>query len=128
MPTTISGNTGVSQVQDGVVNAGSLATLVKPIGVEQTWQNMTASRAAGTTYTNSTGRPIMVLVTAGAATFSYAFGWVDGVVIVEHQSRDADTTTSKANVLFLVPAGSTYQVTVNVNGNTSTVGAWFELR
>ena len=31
-------------------------------GDSQTWQNMGSSRAAGTYYTNSTGKPIMVFV------------------------------------------------------------------
>ena len=33
------------------------------LGIGQTWQNVTASRAVGTNYTNSTGNPIMVAMT-----------------------------------------------------------------
>ena len=99
-----------------------------PIGVGQTWTDVLGSRATGTTYTNSTGRPIMVAVTAGAATYSYCFGWVDGVTITEQQSRDSATTTSQAGVIFIVPAGSTYKVTVTVNGSSTDFDAWFELR
>jgi len=99
-----------------------------PIGVGQTWTDVLGSRATGTTYTNSTGRPIMVAVTAGEATYSYCRGWVDGVTITEQQSRDSATSTSQAGVIFIVPAGSTYQVTVSVNGNSSDFDAWFELR
>ena len=117
----------------GLTTASSIASTqltgdAIPLGVGQTWTNVLGSRATGTTYTNSTGRPIMVSVTAGAATYSYCFGWVDGVTITEQQSRDTATTTSQAGVIFIVPAGSTYQVTVNVNGNTSDIDAWFELR
>jgi uncharacterized protein YaiE (UPF0345 family) len=128
MATVIDGNTGVSKVQDGVVGAAALATLTTPIGVGQTWTDVLVSRAAGTTYTNSTGRPIMVSVVAGAATYSYCSGFVDDVEITEQQSRDSATSTSKAGVIFIVPAGSTYKVTVNVNGSTTDVDAWFELR
>ncbi|MGG7049047.1 MULTISPECIES: phage tail protein [unclassified Campylobacter] len=32
------------------------------IGINQTWQNMTSQRQAGVTYTNTTGRPIQVLL------------------------------------------------------------------
>lgn len=32
------------------------------IGVGQTWQNVTASRAFGVTYTNTTGKPIVLMI------------------------------------------------------------------
>ena len=35
---------------------------VAPIGVGQTWQDMSASRAVGASYRNTTGRPIMVSI------------------------------------------------------------------
>lgn len=122
------GAVGTTEIADSAVTQSKLAAAVVPVGVGQTWTDVRASRAAGTTYTNSTGRPIMVSATAGAATYSYAFGVVDGVDITEQQSRDADSTTSQAGVIFLVPAGSTYSVRVNVNGNSTGLDAWFELR
>jgi hypothetical protein len=127
---TLPDNSGtmVTTASTAAVTQSMLETLVVPIGVGQTWTNVLGSRAAGTTYTNSTGRPIMVSVTASAATFSYAYGWVDGVTVTEQQSRDSGTTTSQAGVIFIVPAGSTYQVTVNVNGSTTSLAEWFELR
>lgn len=40
----------------------SPATASSPMGIgyDQTWQNLTATRAVGTTYTNSSTRPILV--------------------------------------------------------------------
>jgi hypothetical protein len=42
-----------------------VSTAPSAIGVNQTLQNLTASRAFSTTYTNDTGRPIFVMVSAG---------------------------------------------------------------
>jgi uncharacterized protein YaiE (UPF0345 family) len=127
---TLPDNSGtmVTTASTAAVTQSMLETLVVPIGVGQTWTDVRASRAAATTYTNSTGRPIMVSVVAGAATYSYCSGFVDGVMITEQQSRDSATTTSQAGVIFIVPAGSTYRVEVNVNGSTTDMDTWFELR
>ncbi|MEE1920331.1 hypothetical protein V0R52_28565, partial [Pseudomonas asiatica] len=38
--------------------------VLTPIGEGQSWQDVTASRTWATTYTNTTGRPIMVSITA----------------------------------------------------------------
>ena len=110
------------------IGSGQLTGDALPLGVGQTWQDVTASRATGTEYTNSTGRPIMVAATAGPATYSYSYGLVDGVTIIEYQSRDSATATSQSGVVFIVPAGSTYQVNVNVNGSTTSFTNWQELR
>ncbi len=66
MALELHGTTGVSLVQDGVVATADLAdsavTTAKlagdavPIGVGQTWTNVT--RTTGTTYYNTTGRTI----------------------------------------------------------------------
>ena len=40
---------------------------VSGVGVNQTWTDVTASRSAGTTYTNSTGKPITVSVSCPAS-------------------------------------------------------------
>ena len=120
--------TVVTTGSTGVVTSAMLTGDAVPLGVGQTWTDVTGSRATGTTYTNSTGRPIMVAATAGSATYSYCFGVVDGVTIIESQSRDSATTTSQASATFIVPAGSTYQVNVNVNGSSTSFTNWQELR
>ena len=40
---------------------GSSLTGIPNLGVGQTWTNVLASRSAGVTYTNSTGKPIVVM-------------------------------------------------------------------
>jgi len=88
------------------------------IGVGQTWQNVAASRSSGVTYTNSTGKPIMVAITVGV-TGATSFLSVDSV------SVGAATTVSGFSNLqqltAIVPNGSTYIF----NG---AVDAWAELR
>lgn len=92
------------------------------IGVGQTWQNVTASRAKSTTYTNTTGRPIFVQMSTGwdisnSATLLY----IDDVVIM----KDA-TSTSQAQTAIVsgvVPSGSTYKIITS-----RTVDIWWELR
>ena len=41
--------------------AGQAVNYDQVIGVGQTWQDVTASRALGVTYTNTTGKPIHVI-------------------------------------------------------------------
>ena len=79
-------------------------------GVGQTWQNLTSSRASGVTYTNSTGKPILVVVNTYAGT-----SIVDGVTL-RYIGADVEGDWS-----FIVPSGSTYSVTGDIR-------SWAELR
>ncbi|MDE2105943.1 MAG: hypothetical protein KGL39_52460 [Patescibacteria group bacterium] len=91
------------------------------LGVGQTWQNVIGSRAAGTTYTNTTGKPITAILSqsgsspvqlnvsingGSAITFAFGNGWNSG--------------------MFIVPAGATYNVTIASGGGSIT--SWWELR
>jgi hypothetical protein len=91
---------------------------LKEIGVGQTWQNVSGSRTSGTTYTNSTGKPIMVSVTANNAISSIILT-VGGV----QACMDSDASANvNMNVMAIVPNGASYSV------NTSTISNWVELR
>jgi hypothetical protein len=75
------------------------------LGVNQTWQNVSGSRVSGTTYTNSTGKPIAIAIsqslsggtlTVGGLVVAYAAGgqvqpWFaivpDGVTYVASLTR-----------------------------------------
>ena len=92
-----------------------------------TWQDVTASRALGTTYTNSTGNAIFVSVYAttgtGAGTIKYTINSVD----IGVQGISAGASCTMRNTLtFIVPNGATYSVT-GVAG-TNTLTSWFEIR
>jgi hypothetical protein len=89
-----------------------------PIGVGQTWTDVTASRAYGTTYTNSTGKPIFVFVQSAGASSSSA-ATVAGVI-----AAAANTTSTASVVYFIVPNGATYVVTIV----GTSLQRWGELR
>ena len=142
MPTVIDGTTGVSQVQDGViveadlannavttaklndaaVTSAKMATAVQPIGVGQTWQNMFASRAAGTTYTNTTGRPIQIVVGATSTVQFVIFEMeINGLSTLFGRSV-FNGSSSFASITATIPHNTTYRL---VTGNINT---WIELR
>lgn len=97
----------------------ALEAVPKPVGVGQTWQNVTASRAFNVTYTNTTGRTIFVQVSQQSST-TYFNGVVDGVAIMSVR----EDSTSDNPVGFLVPPGSTYRV----DTTSGSLLTWFELR
>jgi len=88
------------------------------LGVGQAWQDVTASRSVGVTYTNTTGRPIQVFVTfdpVGTATHFQ----VDGINILPQ----ADS--GYYHVACIIPAGSTYSLGTN---GSAAMFRWVELR
>ena len=97
------------------------------IGVNQTWQEMTASRAVNTDYINDTGRPIQVIVSLSEgsnSTYIQANLMVDGLGV--SNIKRAKSSYSLIEVQAIVPSGSTYRVS-NVT-NRGVLSAWFELR
>jgi hypothetical protein len=103
---------------------GSSLTGVPGVGVGQTWQNLTSSRALGTTYTNSTGSPIMIAVTVNttASTNSKAKITVGGVEVTRTYPYASGVYTP---MYALVPDGATYVAT---NVSNTTLNRWTELR
>ena len=87
------------------------------LGQGQTWQDVKASRATSTIYTNTTGKPIQVYITntlgAGVETFK-----VGGVIVSPDPSSMAPS--------FIVPNGMTYEL--SIVGGVSTINTWMELR
>ena len=74
---------------------------------------------AGTTYTNSTGKPIGIAVGTGSGNFLFTL-IIDGVAIYY---LDLDTGVT-GTLSTIIPAGSTYSVTTG----GGTITNWFELR
>lgn len=91
------------------------------LGLGQTWQNMTGSRAQGTTYTNTTGKPIALSICSGTAASSGVALTVGGLSVASSLIQLAGGSFV-ANVFSIVPPGVTYSVP---SWNT---GSWFELR
>jgi hypothetical protein len=72
-------------------------------GIGQTWQNVTAGRAAGVTYTNSTGKPIVV-VFEGSNTTSGRKIYLNGIAVVS-----ISTANVNQSYVLIVPNGYTYK-------------------
>lgn len=95
-------------------------TIPDPIGVNQSWVDVSSSRSLGTTYTNTTGRPIQVIVSAENTCAAYvgsvrvAYCYTTSCCGVPQISRFA--------MSFIVPAGSTYRAT------GASLAEWAELR
>lgn len=112
-------STGAGLTGGGNLSANrtiSLASSHIPIGTGQTWQNVTSSRKEGTTYTNTTGRSIAVLIsaTAGSSGTSLTVGGVN-ICNIEGDSFSI--------VFAIVPPGSTYRLDIN-----ASLSHWAELR
>lgn len=110
-----------AKILDANVTQAKLETLCVPLGVGQTWT--TVSRSFGTTYTNSLGRPIMVVVVAtNSSTAAGCSITVDGVIAnrVYGYASGAYYT-----VCAIVPSGSTYSAAAI---SSSTILSWTELR
>lgn len=116
------GNDGISMFVYNPANfnvtyansSGSAATDSQHLGVGQTWQNVSGSRVAGTTYTNNTGKPIMVnIYFAGSNSAIYAI--VNGVSFCIASNGGYSMAGS-----VLIPTSATYSV-----GAFTT---WHELR
>jgi len=97
-------------------------TIPDPIGVGQTWQSV--SRSLGTTYTNSTGRPIQVMVSMRGQGSSACIAYVGSLEIARANSPDCCGVPQYPTVpfSFIVPAGETYRCT------GSALSRWVELR
>jgi len=92
------------------------------IGINQTWQDVTVSRSAGTTFTNTTGKPIFVSIYEVLGTASHtSYIIVDGIIVNVNSDGGANNKQSTQNAI--VPNGSTYSWTSN-----AVLDKWLELR
>lgn len=111
-------------LQDGEVTVAKLANEAKPIGTNQTWQAV--SRTSGVTYTNTTGRPIMLVrssVSSASANTGASISIDGGTAFIFSRAGSAYGPASAAGAV-IIPNGSTYVVTDILPGTIST----FELR
>lgn len=99
-------------------------------GSAQTVQDVTASRALSTNYTNSTGKPIFVMATITNNGFNGIYYINIGGVNISGNMHAGESNGStwganeKMNS-FMVPTGSTYNITGDAN---CVLQKWFEIR
>jgi len=126
-PTAVAGTNTTQLATTAFVHTATIAG--SGLGYGQTWQNLTASRAFATTYTNSTSKPIVVNVGTAAASLGGAQiqATVGGVGPF---SIGADSNSNGGYSPFghvIVPPGLTYRITASGTAGY-TVGSWYELR
>lgn len=93
-------------------------------GVEQNWMNVKSERSLGTTYTNTTGKPIYVTVVNEFQNY----GDLVEVFVNNIKLLSVDKGFNVGwlgDTSFVVPAGQTYKVTKEVYPN---IQSWVELR
>ena len=105
-----------------VTNATTATNVTNGLGVSQTYQNVTGSRALGTTYTNSTSKPIWLSVSFGNSAGQVCDLYVDGN-LASHTEGDL---YPRLTVTGIVPAGSTYYI--SRTGGSGAITYWLELR
>ena len=109
-----------------VTNATNATNATNTLGNSQTWSDVTGSRALGSTYTNSTGKPISVnvYVDSGAVSSTFIYATINGVGAfpIGLNTNSGGGVGTIANVI--VPIDATYIITAS-NGSLSS---WYELR
>jgi hypothetical protein len=90
-------------------------------GNNAVYNNVTTSRSLGTTFTNSTGKPILVIATVGfTVAGSTVSAVVNGILVSQYEMG----VNFEVAMTFVVPPGETYAVEVTSSG---ILALWFEL-
>lgn len=94
------------------------------MGFNQTWQDVTSSRSAGVTYTNTTGKPIVLSIVHTSANSSVGITslTVGAVEVTRQQAEGSGLYTYKQQVI--VPKDTTYLFTLG----SGSISYWRELR
>ena len=120
--TSTNTNQALTAAQGKVLKDTLDTTVSSSFGVGQTWQDVTSSRSVGVTYTNNTGKPIMVsIVTSSQSGIDNHYLYVGNVIVSGYLDQtNGDHTPFSA----IVPNGSTYRLTTG----SGQLVRWVELR
>ena len=108
-----------TQIMTPLRTAQAISALAVSVGVGQSWSDVTASRAAGTSYQNTTGKPIMVAIRGNANSTHYLQVSSDGSSWISI----ASTLAANANMNAVVPDTHYYRLQ-----SGATFLGWSELR
>jgi hypothetical protein len=104
-------------------NTTQLATTAfasnQDLGVNQSWQDLTASRSVGITYTNTTGKPIFISLSLPQSVQNLYMS-INGIT---QQIAGGTTGSSQVLARYIIPNGNTYSLLTSV-----TIIQWLELR
>ena len=113
--------TGVQE--DVAVSEKAVSKALKaqlPLGIDQTWQDVTTQRQLGVTYTNTTERTITIKVITKRAGGSFTCKYyIDNIVYTGSDSYQFYTDWD-----LIIPPKSTYKIEI-MGG---VLDKWFELR
>lgn len=112
--------TAPSSVQG--IGGQALATM-SSLGYGQAWQNLTGSRVLGTTYYNTSGRPIIICVSGTYAAGGYSVWVVNGLSGISHHSNAGSVPESNSSIV-VIPVGASYSISSSALSSIN----WFELR
>ena len=87
---------------------GQALAAMSSLGYGQTWQVVT--RTAGTTYYNTTGKPIVVTAYTTTVTGAAIILYVNGIVV--NYSSCGSATSSIAGISGIVPSGDSYSISL----------------
>ena len=118
MAVEINGLTGLTFNNGSLQDVGGVGTS------GQTWQNVSGSRGFNTTYTNTTGKPIMVNIAATIINTTLIFAYVSNVQVSADAGTGA-TSNAPTTISFIVPNGANYLLS---NSGFSAISVWAELR
>ena len=118
--TSTNTNQALTAAQGKLLQDNKLNT-TSAFGVGQTYQDVTASRISGTTYTNTTGKMITVIFQLSSANSATATATVDGVSSGTLVNNSQYVTS--VSMCFPVPPNSTYKITGTMSGSK-----WIEVR
>jgi len=93
------------------------------LGFDQTWSDVSGSRALDTVYTNNTGKPIQVAVTVSLLSSSTTRFKIGGTTM--SQTVTGSQTAFDYVYSFIIPDGQTYEV--EDGGGTVSLDYWWEL-
>ena len=102
--------------------ASYVALLAAAFGYGQSLQNVTGSRAANVTYTNSTGRPISIYISGYTTVANGSFAIYVGSALASLLFHPYSGGALGANAV--VPAGATYLLQID----NFSITAWLEYR
>jgi hypothetical protein len=104
---------------------GTSNSLNAGIGVNQTVQDVTASRSLGTTYYNTTGKPIFIWVYTTYTANGISNLTINGIVLAYAALVITVGGSGHGTLYGIVPPGGTYLAT---NVSAATLVRWSELR
>lgn len=114
-----------------VLDGSNLTNLpVTGLGYFQPWQNVTGSRVLGTTYYNTSGKPIQVILQmkTGGVGAGYWVAIIGGVSVPGGGISSSSGDYSGGIHSFIVPIGASYSATIVTQAGSPVMTAWLEMR